>query len=164
MKTETNIGGPATPLGSMADARMSEARVMKLVRLKDLDDYEVASGDPDPRGWEVKALDGRTVGTVKHLLVDTVALRVRYLEVEVDALPGSANSRPVHVPVRSARLRDDVDEVIVDLGVAAIELLETAQLERDAEPGDATDEIRFFGQRRVGRDDTQYLVRRERPS
>ena len=162
MKAENNIGGEATPLARMADARMAEARVAKLVRLEDLNDYEVASGDPDPRGWDVKARDGRTVGTVKHLLVDPLALRVRYLEVELDALPGADNNRRVHVPVGSARLRDDVDEVVVDLGAAAIELLETANMDRAAELGDTTDDLLFFGQRRAGRDNAQYLVRRER--
>lgn len=163
MKAENNIGGEATPLARMADARMADARVAGLVRLEDLDDYEVASGDPDPRGWDVKSRDGRTVGTVKHLLVDPRALRVRYLEVELDAaMPGASGRRRVHIPVGSARLRDDHDEVIVDLGAAAIELLGAADMDGAADAGDTTDHVRFFGQRRAGRDHVEYLVRRER--
>jgi len=66
------------------------------------------------------------------------------------------------VPVGSARLHDDVDEVVVDLSTASIELLQTANMDRAAALGDTTDDVRFFGQRRDGRDIAQYLVRRER--
>lgn len=162
MRAETDAGAQATPVGSMEDAHMETGRMAQLVRLEDLDDFEVASGDPDPLGWDVKARDGQQVGTVKHLIVDLLTMRVRYLEVELHTQLGAGEKRHVHVPLSSAHLSDDVDEVVVERGAAAIELLETANLDRAAEISDAIDDHRFFGQRRAGRDDVQYLVRRER--
>ncbi|MBW8874598.1 MAG: PRC-barrel domain-containing protein [Acidobacteria bacterium] len=46
--------------------------------------YEIVEGDPDVRGWAVVGADGRKVGEVSDLLVDTDAGRVRYLDVAVD--------------------------------------------------------------------------------
>jgi hypothetical protein len=55
----------------------------RLRRLHDLRDYEVADGYPDVRRWTVKTSDGTTIGEVEDLIVDTQALRVRYLVVEL---------------------------------------------------------------------------------
>jgi hypothetical protein len=55
-----------------------------LVRLRDLRDFEVAEKQPDVRGWPVHTSDGHRVGEVHDLLVDTSALKVRYLDVEID--------------------------------------------------------------------------------
>lgn len=46
--------------------------------------YKVAEGDPDVRGWDVMDRDGSRIGEVDDLLVDTEALKVRYLEVRLD--------------------------------------------------------------------------------
>lgn len=46
--------------------------------------YKVAEGDPDVRGWAVIGQDGRRIGEVDDLLVDTHAMKVRYLEVRLD--------------------------------------------------------------------------------
>lgn len=46
--------------------------------------YRVAEGDPDVRGWDVMDRDGRRIGEVDDLLIDTEALKVRYLEVRLD--------------------------------------------------------------------------------
>lgn len=96
--------------------------------LKQLKDYKVASDDPDVRGWDIVARDGRKIGDVHDLLVDTVAMRVRYLDVELDrellagapAVPGMAHTgmlgehRHVLVPIGTARLDEDHDRVYVD--------------------------------------------------
>jgi sporulation protein YlmC with PRC-barrel domain len=55
-----------------------------IVPLRDMRDFQVASGDPDVRGWDVIANDGRSLGKVHELLVDTGAQRVRYLDVELE--------------------------------------------------------------------------------
>lgn len=52
-----------------------------LKRLSELDDYKVESSDPDPRGWTVHTADGRNVGVVDDLVVDTSAMKVRHLLV-----------------------------------------------------------------------------------
>lgn len=89
----------------------------RVVPLDQLDDFEVADGDPDVRGWEVIAFDGRKVGEVDHLLVDTGAMKVRYLDVDVDdELLAERESRDAHVliPIGHARLDEDGHRVMVD--------------------------------------------------
>lgn len=52
--------------------------------LSHLHNYRISEGDPDVRGWEVFGADGRKMGEVDDLLVDTEALKVRYLDVSLD--------------------------------------------------------------------------------
>jgi hypothetical protein len=85
-----------------------------LRRLSELDDYRVVKGAPDPRGWSVTAADGREVGRVRDLLVDTSALRVRYLDVELDAAAPGTGERHVLLPIGRARLHEADDRVVVD--------------------------------------------------
>lgn len=60
-----------------------------LRRLRDLPSFELASGDPDPRGWAVRGRDGQPFGTVHELLADPLAQRVLYLDVLLTpGLPG----------------------------------------------------------------------------
>jgi sporulation protein YlmC with PRC-barrel domain len=107
----------------------------RVVRLKDLKDYTVAKGDPDVRGWNVYANDGRRIGEVDELLVDVEAMKVRYLDIDLDrdvlsvtggalgaspATPGTATapgtrSDHVLIPIGSAQLDEREDRVIVDL-------------------------------------------------
>jgi hypothetical protein len=55
-----------------------------LFNLDELSDYKVAENYSDVRGWDVKDANNRTVGKVDHLLVNKIAERVVYLDVEVD--------------------------------------------------------------------------------
>lgn len=56
-----------------------------LFYLNELSDYKVADDYADVRGWDVKDVDGRVVGTVDEFLVSKRAERVVYLDVEVDS-------------------------------------------------------------------------------
>jgi hypothetical protein len=95
-----------------------------LRRLSELDDYRVAKGAPDPRGWPVAAADGGEVGRVRDLIVDTAAQRVRYLDVELDAAAPGTGERHVLLPIGRARLDESDDRVLVDsLGAAGIDAL-----------------------------------------
>ena len=95
-----------------------------VVPLKELKDYQVAKGDPDVRGWEVLSNDGRRLGKVEELLVDTAAMRVRYLEIDLDndlrnlaqggTGPGTKSDN-ILIPVGSAQLHEKDDRVTVDL-------------------------------------------------
>lgn len=87
----------------------------RVVALDELDDFSVAEGDPDVRGWDVLSADGRKIGQVDNLLVDTAAMKVRYLEVDVDddVLEGSGD-RHILVPIGYARLHEEDDQVLVD--------------------------------------------------
>jgi hypothetical protein len=69
-----------TPTGRLDEAVPSS----HLTPLRRLHSYRVAGGDPDVRGWLVLGADGRKIGEVDDLLVDTESLRVRYLDVTLD--------------------------------------------------------------------------------
>jgi uncharacterized protein (TIGR02271 family) len=93
---------------------MENEHRQNVVPLDDLDDFEVADDNPDVRGWDVVTSDGRTVGEVDELLVDRSAMKVRYLDVELDkdAL-GTDDDRHVLIPIGRARLDTDDDRVLV---------------------------------------------------
>ena len=110
------------------------ATASQIAPLKELKDYKVAKEDPDVRGWNVIGRDGRMVGEVHDLLVDTGEMRVRYLDVELDhsllasaptvpgaagvlgaqAAPGTSGRHHVLVPIGSARLDEDHDRVYLE--------------------------------------------------
>ena len=84
----------------------------QLARLDDLDDFKIAEGDPDPRGWDVQAADGRTIGKVDSLIADTGAMKVRYLDVELDEKAlGLEEPRHVLIPIGGATLHEKDDAV-----------------------------------------------------
>lgn len=95
-----------------------------LKHLDDLHDVKIADGEPDVRGWDVKDAGGRMLGKVADLLVDTGAMKVRYLELKLDEDvaneaaqatgeldPRIEATRHVLVPIGAASLDDDKDEV-----------------------------------------------------
>lgn len=55
----------------------------RLVPLKDMGKWDVAEGEPDIRGWEVRTVGGRELGKVKELLVDPDAGEVVMLDVDL---------------------------------------------------------------------------------
>ena len=58
--------------------------IKNLYNLDELSDYKVANDYSDVRGWDVQDANNRTIGKVDHLLVNKIAERVVYLDVEVD--------------------------------------------------------------------------------
>jgi hypothetical protein len=54
-----------------------------LVRLTDMDGWNVAEGEPDIRSWEVRTVGGRELGKVKDLLIDADAGEVVMMDVVV---------------------------------------------------------------------------------
>jgi photosynthetic reaction center H subunit len=75
----------------------------RLARLTELPNYEVADDDPDVRQWEVIGSDQQLIGRVADLVVDTVAMKVRYLDVELaPALAASDDERRVLIPIDRA--------------------------------------------------------------
>ncbi len=86
-----------------------------LRRFSDMDDVEVSKDDPDPRGWDVIGSDGRKLGEVKDLLVDTTSMKVRSLEVELDGATFNWNdNRRVALPAEGVRLDEDRDKVVLE--------------------------------------------------
>ena len=125
----------------------------RLARLEDLDDYQVADGEPDPRGWDVKTADGIPVGKVDSLVADTGAMRVRYLDVKLDRKALQLDEdRHVLVPIGEARLDDDEDDVRL-LSTTAAQLLAMppyradADMRRPTTPLNDRDASAFYGKR-----------------
>jgi hypothetical protein len=76
-----------------------------LISLSEMNDYKVAEGYPDVRGWNVISQDGLKLGKVKELLVDRKALRVRYIDVQLNKdLFDRTVDRRILVPVGLAHL------------------------------------------------------------
>lgn len=93
----------------------SARRGGSLARLNELDNYEVADGDADIRGWDVRMEDGRKVGKVDELIVDTAALKARYIEVKVEkGFAGTDDDRWALIPIGTAQFDEKEDEVIID--------------------------------------------------
>lgn len=111
-KYETEDGSRIAPLGA-------------------LNDFEVAEGYPDIRGWRVNAAEGTEVGKVHELLVDVDTMRTRYLDVrltpEISAAP---SDRDVLVPIGAARIDDEGDVVVIPLTTERIALLPPYDHER----------------------------------
>lgn len=86
----------------------------RVAPLHDVDDFQVADGYPDPRGWDVMAADGKKIGKVHDLIVDTGQLRTRYLDVSLDKdAVGTPDDRDVLIPIGAAQLDDSADHVVL---------------------------------------------------
>lgn len=173
----------------MPDETMQGNTHYRLARLEDLDGYQVADGEPDPRGWDVRAANGRTIGRVDSLIADTGAMKVRYLDVALDkdAL-NLSEDRHVLIPIGGATLAEKEDVV----GLPSLQSSRVAQLPpyRHTEIS-REDEYRlmaqfdgryisapyadfyshqhfndqaFFGTRRRKKDGAAYLTRRKKSS
>jgi len=91
-----------------------------LRRLSDVD-FTVADNEPDPRGWSVVDGSGRELGDVEDLIVDTAAMKVRYLELDLDdELDRADKDQHVYIPIASADLDTERKQVIVRDGNATM--------------------------------------------
>jgi sporulation protein YlmC with PRC-barrel domain len=90
-------------------------RAAQMKPLGDLDNFEIAKNIPDPRGWDVMTADGSRIGKVHELIVDTGALRTRYIEVSLDRKALSLEKdRNVLIPIGDAQLDKSADEVVIE--------------------------------------------------
>jgi len=115
-----------------------EAAHESMVPLSELRDYEVADDSVDVRGWTVSGSDGRDLGTVYDLIVDSTTMQARYLVVSLSdkahATPGSGTSQPVLVPVSRARVHESDNRVHLDstgAGLGQLPRYQGKQVERD---------------------------------
>lgn len=77
----------------------------RIIPLDRTEDFEVAHDEPDVRGWDVYAADGRRIGRVEDLLVDADAMKVRYLDVSVEAeYYGGEGGHRILIPIGYALL------------------------------------------------------------
>lgn len=99
---------------------MQQPNTAGLVRLSDADDLNVAEGNEDVRGWEIRDQSGEKIGEVKDLLVDQSAMKVRYLDAELGGGIFSSGRR-VLIPVGVARLDERDDAVLLSATAAALQ-------------------------------------------
>jgi len=98
--------------GTGTTGTMEAFDTSNLMPLNRLDDFKVADGYQDVRGWSVVGQDGDKIGKVDDLLVDTNARQVRYLGVDLDRglLSGRSHSGNVLIPIENVQL-DRKDKV-----------------------------------------------------
>jgi sporulation protein YlmC with PRC-barrel domain len=84
-----------------------------LTPLSDMDDYEVADGYVDVRGFEVWDEEGNAIGEVDDLLVDPASESVRALVIELDedAVSGMTNEEEIRIPLDAVTILED-DEAV----------------------------------------------------
>jgi hypothetical protein len=111
---------------------------VRLARLSELGKkYQVADGESDIRGWEVRTVSGRMLGTVAELLVDTDAGEVVMLDIDV-----GSGSRHSFAPLRAAMIDRPARVVRLDTGD-----LQDEELPSLASGGAAEEDARQFSDR-----------------
>ena len=91
---------------------MNQTNIGEHVRpLSELDSYKIEHGDLDPRGWSVVGPNGHRIGKVVDLLVDTTAMKVRQLIIDLHGDGGGGTASTVALDVSEVDLRNDTREV-----------------------------------------------------
>jgi hypothetical protein len=72
--------------------------------IAELGGFESAEDGPDVRGWDVIARDGRRIGTVDDVLVETDNREARYLAVRVDDRPDEVLAGEARGPLENAAI------------------------------------------------------------
>ena len=94
----------------------------RIVPLREAKEFKLARGAPNLRGWTVYGSDNERAGAVTEMLVDPVALKIRYLDVDLeDDLFRLKDDRHVLVPIESVDLRERGEDVWLK-GLTAAEL------------------------------------------
>ena len=84
----------------------------RLMLLSDLKDLRVSKGDADIRGWEVVTADRKKMGKVHELVIDTIDMKVRYLDIDVDGkILDLKSATHILIPIAGAQLDDDDNRV-----------------------------------------------------
>lgn len=77
-------------------------------------DFEVADGQPDIRGWNIKDVDGKTIGEVDDLIFDERTLKVRYMVVDLDHNDFKLDKdRNVLVPIGYGEIPEKDDVIVI---------------------------------------------------
>ncbi len=100
------------------------ATTKKTRRLQELkgSNFELAKGQPDIRGWEVREEKARKIGEVQELIFDVLEHKVRYMVVQVmDSTELELEKRTVLIPIGLAELHQKDDDVILH-GVTAFQI------------------------------------------
>ena len=85
----------------------SDAR--RLVPMRDLDNYKVADGEPDIRGWNVFTATGRELGDIEDLLVDTEMGEVVMIDIDL-----KRDDRHTLAPIKAAWIDRESHRVVLN--------------------------------------------------
>jgi uncharacterized protein (TIGR02271 family) len=81
--------------------------------LSELPDYKVEPGDPDPRGWTVISTDGRSLGRVEDLVIDTSAMKVRHLIVSpAHGASSDSSTGTTLLDASNVDIRNDAHQIV----------------------------------------------------
>lgn len=93
---------------------MEREKNAALIRLEEMEGYAVSDKDPDVRGWKVISKNGREVGTIDELIVDQDAMKVRYLDIDLnDDFLESGRDRHLLLPIGVAEIDENDDLVFI---------------------------------------------------
>jgi hypothetical protein len=112
----------------------------RLVRLKELDDYKVAEGEPDIRGWSVYTATGRELGDIEDLLVDTELGEVVMVDVDL-----KRDDRHTLAPIKAAWIDRDNRRVVLNTAMFDVDDAIPALRQRN-EPVES-ESVRHFNER-----------------
>ena len=87
----------------------NQARLVELRK----SNFEIVEGDADIRGWKVKDLEGRRIGDVDDLILDSVNKKVRYMVVDLDKNDFKWEDKKVLIPIGLAEIHRKDDDVIL---------------------------------------------------
>jgi hypothetical protein len=126
-----------------------------LVTLSSLDSWTVSDGEPDIRGWEIRTVNNRQLGTVEDLLIDPKAGEVVMIDVD---LPGS--DRHTFVPIRVVQI--DRARRVVLMDSADLPTADVARADRLPGSGRRAIDAANTGTVRYPRSDREVVI--ERPA
>jgi uncharacterized protein (TIGR02271 family) len=112
-------------------------------RLQELggSNYEIAEGQPDIRGWDVKDENGKKIGEVDELLFDEQSRKVRYIVLDLEGNVFDFDTRDVLVPIGIGQLHQKDDDVILP-GVTAEQIRSLPEYDKDSLTGDIENKVR----------------------
>ena len=128
--------GPGAYAERARVAELTAHGLPKIVPMSVATDFEIAKGDPDPRGMLVRGADRGVAGTVKDVWVDRAEWMIRYLEVSPDG-----GGQSVLLPMTMALIHKARGHVIVD----AITAAQFADVPKIARP----DQVTLYEEERI---------------
>lgn len=81
----------------------------ELVPMRELADWQLSRGEPDIRGWEVRTVSGRALGTVRELLVDRQSREVVLLDLDL-----TGGDRRARAPLRAVQIDREARVIRMD--------------------------------------------------
>jgi len=112
-------------------------------RLQELggSDFEIADGQSDIRGWDVKDANDKKIGEVDELIFDEQSRKVRYIVLDLEGNTFDLDTREVLVPIGIAQLHEKEDDVILP-GVTSAQLQSLPEYDKDSITNDIENKVR----------------------